>query len=342
MGQYRDAVQKCRESQMSSEIGADQQPNFPVLALAYRQLGELDNARASLELAKQSRNRWIEHLYVSDGEKGWGTHKGASANWPLPIALWLEFDTLYREARNELEDHETTDDPRLTVLRARAFAMIRTSRYGRGRVSIGTRSFAQHDGDSYSDGESIATGPIDFCTAPILPPQRKEFCARRRSLTQMMRASGWLSPRLVSKPETPTRIDACARKCSNGSPTLAIRGSRTKSCGPASVSRIVYPTWRSWRLWPQSPPDRIPEQRESKEPCGFGPAGTRMPSARLKMPRIFNRQIPGIGAFGLWPITTSIKRANRGGVSSRRHSGSSRRIDGKHPKSRSPSRAGRI
>jgi serine/threonine-protein kinase len=122
-GEYRDAVEKCRESQMSSEIGAEQQPTFPVLALAYSQLGELENARASLASARQSRNRWIEQLYVS-GEKGWGTHKGASANWPVPIALWLEFDTLYREARNELQDHETTEDPRLKVLRARAFAMI--------------------------------------------------------------------------------------------------------------------------------------------------------------------------------------------------------------------------
>jgi serine/threonine-protein kinase len=122
-GQFRDAVQKCEESQMSSEIGADQQPIFPVLALAYRQLGEHDNARANLAMAKQLRNRWIEQLYAS-GEKGWGTHKGASANWPVPIALWLEFDTLYREARNDLQDHESLEDPRLRVLRARAFAII--------------------------------------------------------------------------------------------------------------------------------------------------------------------------------------------------------------------------
>jgi serine/threonine-protein kinase len=122
-GQYRDAVQKCQESQISSEIGGDQQPTFPVLALAYSRLDELENARANLALAQQTRNRWIEQLYAS-GEKGWGTHKGASANWPVPIALWLEFDTLYREARNQLQVYEMMEDPRLTVLRARAFAMI--------------------------------------------------------------------------------------------------------------------------------------------------------------------------------------------------------------------------
>jgi serine/threonine protein kinase len=102
-GQYQEAVQRCQESQLSSEIAADQQPNFPVLALAYSRLGERDRARANLALAQQTRNRWIEQLYAG-GEKGWGTHKGASANWPVPIALWLEFDTLYREGSGPQND----------------------------------------------------------------------------------------------------------------------------------------------------------------------------------------------------------------------------------------------
>ena len=122
-GQFQESVQSCTESQNSSGIGADQLPNSPVLALAYYQLGEPDRARASMESAMQSRNRWIDQLY-SGGDNGWVTHRGASANWPMPPSQWLEFDLLYREARIRFGDDEATVDPRTAVLRARAFAAI--------------------------------------------------------------------------------------------------------------------------------------------------------------------------------------------------------------------------
>jgi tetratricopeptide (TPR) repeat protein/predicted Ser/Thr protein kinase len=122
-GQFREAVQRCEESLKSAGIDSDEQPNCPVLALAYSQLGEPDDARANMASATRLRDRWIEHLYRG-GESGWVTHRGASANWPVSTSLWLEFDALYREARSQLDHDETTEDPRLPVLRARAFAAL--------------------------------------------------------------------------------------------------------------------------------------------------------------------------------------------------------------------------
>jgi tetratricopeptide (TPR) repeat protein/predicted Ser/Thr protein kinase len=122
-GQFRDAIQDCTQSAQCSAIDADPYPNPLLLAMAYQQLGELDNARASMELAARSRNRWIEQLYVS-GETGWGTHRGTSAHWPFSPSQWLEFDALYHEASLRLGDGETAVDPRLIVLRARAFAAL--------------------------------------------------------------------------------------------------------------------------------------------------------------------------------------------------------------------------
>lgn len=122
-GQLQEAITKCIESQQCSAIGADPYPNSPVLAMAYHRLGEPDNARASMELATQYRNRWIDQMYVS-GTTGWVTHRGASAHWPFSPSQWLEFAALDREAKMQVGDDVTAVDPRLMVLRARAFAAL--------------------------------------------------------------------------------------------------------------------------------------------------------------------------------------------------------------------------
>jgi tetratricopeptide (TPR) repeat protein/predicted Ser/Thr protein kinase len=121
-GQFTEAVQSCTASQNSAGMEAQPLPNSPVLALAYEALGDLDNARVNMEMAKRTRIRWIDQLYAAGPE--WITHRGASANWPLSPSRWLEYDTLYREAMSHMHAGQTTDNARLAVLRARAFAAL--------------------------------------------------------------------------------------------------------------------------------------------------------------------------------------------------------------------------
>jgi tetratricopeptide (TPR) repeat protein len=122
-GRFRDAVQSCTKSQSSAGMEPQQLANLPVLALAYQALGDLTNARANMDLAKQSRIRWIDQLYAA-GQAEWITHRGASARWPLSTSLWLEYAALYREAMNNVHGDQTADDPRLAVLKARALAAL--------------------------------------------------------------------------------------------------------------------------------------------------------------------------------------------------------------------------
>ncbi len=123
-GEFQEAVRLCSDSMRFRPTMAEQPLNFPVLALAYSQLGNAADARQNFDLATQSRDRWIQQLYES-GENGWVTDKGASANWAVLPWVWLEFDILYKEAARHLNYPPIPDDPRWSVIRARAFSAIR-------------------------------------------------------------------------------------------------------------------------------------------------------------------------------------------------------------------------
>jgi tetratricopeptide (TPR) repeat protein/predicted Ser/Thr protein kinase len=122
-GEFQRSIASCLESLSVGEYWSPHPLNYPVLALAYDKLGDVNNARNYFERASQARDGWIQNLYLT-GEKNWVTHKGASADWQISPFDWLEFNLLYDEARSQFRQKEPPGDPRLAALRARAFTAI--------------------------------------------------------------------------------------------------------------------------------------------------------------------------------------------------------------------------
>jgi tetratricopeptide (TPR) repeat protein len=118
-GQYEPAIQRLKES---VELEANWSGmNYPFLAMAYHRLGRHDEARRALDEAEQALNRWAQARYES-GRDYWAITKGATAYWPIWCWDWMACQMFYREARSVLGLPPPPDDPRLHVLRARAFA----------------------------------------------------------------------------------------------------------------------------------------------------------------------------------------------------------------------------
>jgi serine/threonine protein kinase/tetratricopeptide (TPR) repeat protein len=121
-GQDEQAVRRLRES---LTIQPDWSPRFmgyPILALAHHRLGQAAEAREALDEAAQAIDRWTRTRYESQGHYSWVIHRGAAAAWPIAWWDWLEVLAYYREARQQLGLLPPSADPRLRVLRARAFA----------------------------------------------------------------------------------------------------------------------------------------------------------------------------------------------------------------------------
>jgi eukaryotic-like serine/threonine-protein kinase len=122
-GQYEEAVRRLRESLVDDPSWGARGINHPVLAMAYHRLGKAAEARKALDKAAGSIDQWARERYQSGWD--WVTHLGAEAIWPIPWWDWLECQLYYREAKVLIDGAPPVDDPRLHVLRARAFAGLR-------------------------------------------------------------------------------------------------------------------------------------------------------------------------------------------------------------------------
>jgi uncharacterized protein (TIGR03067 family) len=78
-----------------------------------------------LDEAARAIDQWTRERYQSQGY--WVQHLGAEAVWPVSWFDWLECQVYYREAKLLIDGTAPPDDPRLRVLRARAFAGLRWS-----------------------------------------------------------------------------------------------------------------------------------------------------------------------------------------------------------------------
>ncbi len=123
-GQYEPAVRRLRESLLAHPDWTGRAISYPVLAMAYHRLGQTAEARQALDAAAEALDRWIRDRYQSY-ENNWITHLGATGDWPIPWWEWLECQLYYREAKVLIDGSAPGDDPRLHVLRARAFAGLR-------------------------------------------------------------------------------------------------------------------------------------------------------------------------------------------------------------------------
>ena len=123
-GRYRDAIERLRDSIDADPDGMRRALGYPILAMAHHGLGHQAEARQALDEAARVIDRWTQARYGSQKEH-WVTHQGAMADWPIPWWDWVEFHFYYREAKQLIDGSPPPNDPRLRVLRARAFTGLR-------------------------------------------------------------------------------------------------------------------------------------------------------------------------------------------------------------------------
>jgi tetratricopeptide (TPR) repeat protein/tRNA A-37 threonylcarbamoyl transferase component Bud32 len=122
-GQFEEALRRLRESMAIGPGWAAWRINYPVLAMVHHRLGHAAEARKALNEAAGAIDQWTRERYQS----GAGWYLGAEPVWPIPWWDWLECQLYFREAKMLIDGAPPAADPRLHVLRARAFAALRWS-----------------------------------------------------------------------------------------------------------------------------------------------------------------------------------------------------------------------
>jgi serine/threonine protein kinase len=123
-GRAQEAINRCRDSLAAEGAGFCRELNYPILAIAHQKVGRTTEARAALDLALAAMSKWITER-CDLGTDHWVSNLGASGIWPISSWDWLEFEIYAREARAALGLDPADEDPRLRLLRARAFAGLR-------------------------------------------------------------------------------------------------------------------------------------------------------------------------------------------------------------------------
>jgi serine/threonine protein kinase/Flp pilus assembly protein TadD len=125
-GQHEQAVRRLQES-----LAADEQEwsvrtlSYPVLAMAHHRLGRPVEARQALKAAGRVLDHWTKEMVQRPSNQHWVHHLGATAHWAVPWWDWLEGSLYYREAKLLIDGSPPPDDPRIHILRGRAFAGLR-------------------------------------------------------------------------------------------------------------------------------------------------------------------------------------------------------------------------
>jgi tetratricopeptide (TPR) repeat protein len=121
-GRYDDAVRTLSDAfaRPHSPIG---EASYPVLAMAYHQLGHDAEARQALGEGARILDGWTQERYAAP-HSVWAVDQGADGFWPVGWWDYLECQLLYREAKLLIDGTPPPDDPRLHVLRARALAAL--------------------------------------------------------------------------------------------------------------------------------------------------------------------------------------------------------------------------
>jgi tetratricopeptide (TPR) repeat protein len=124
-GDDAEAIASLRASLAVEEPAGNREMAYPVMAMCHHRRGELAEARAALENAKNALERWTHLRCEAIGNTHWAVDQGATAIWPIAWWDWVEFNVYFREATLLIEGALPVEDPRLHVLRARSFAGLR-------------------------------------------------------------------------------------------------------------------------------------------------------------------------------------------------------------------------
>ena len=112
-GRFEEAVRLLRESLSRTNYGA-RALNFPYLAMSLHRLDKADEARQELRNAREALDRWAQAVFDRPDQFV-----------PVPYWYdWVECQVLYREAHRLIEGSDPPEDPRLLVVRGRAFAAL--------------------------------------------------------------------------------------------------------------------------------------------------------------------------------------------------------------------------
>jgi eukaryotic-like serine/threonine-protein kinase len=112
-GRFEEAVRLLRESLSRTPVEA-RALNFPYLAMSLHRLDKADEARQELRNAREALDHWAQIVFDRP-------------NWFVPVPYWydwVECQVLYREAHRLIERSDPPEDPRLLVVRGRAFAAL--------------------------------------------------------------------------------------------------------------------------------------------------------------------------------------------------------------------------
>jgi len=96
---------------------------FAIRAMAYYRLGRAADARIALNEAARAIDDWTSQACQTNNV-GWDIHQGVGS-WPVAWWDWLECRLFYREASVLIDGVPPPEDPRLHLIRARAFAGLR-------------------------------------------------------------------------------------------------------------------------------------------------------------------------------------------------------------------------
>jgi eukaryotic-like serine/threonine-protein kinase len=124
-GQYERAIQRLEESLAMDPHWSGRAINYPFLAMAFHRLGRQDEARHALSEAERAIDQWTQARYEASGRDYWVVSQGATVFWPVPWWDWMACQLTCGEARGVMGVSPPPDDPRLRLLRARAFAGLR-------------------------------------------------------------------------------------------------------------------------------------------------------------------------------------------------------------------------
>jgi tetratricopeptide (TPR) repeat protein len=124
--QFELATTELHETLTLSPAWEERRIAFPILAMTYHRLGRDAGARRALDDAARAIEDWTGQICQSNNVN-WAVHQGVG-NWPVRWWDWLECRLFYREAKLLIDRSPPSEDPRLHVIRARAFAGLQRTR----------------------------------------------------------------------------------------------------------------------------------------------------------------------------------------------------------------------
>ena len=131
-GLQAQAVARCRESLAAEPLAFPRELNYPVLALALKELGKDNEAKVAIDHADDALRSWTDWRCKLKSES-WVTSLGANDDWPISPWDWLEYEIYLRQAYAALGVPPAVD-PRWMLLRARCAG--RSPPPGCGRKSV--------------------------------------------------------------------------------------------------------------------------------------------------------------------------------------------------------------